>query len=266
MSLKIIASLELIDYSVRACNLCASLFVDYVVAMYASIKSLHCCLLYPCSKASFLGTWRTYQTLLIQWQRPERLASCRLRHNVDWICPWGWGHCVDEYFADVFGMIWKHINKISDQLLNEPFYRKLQNFYHSELRLWDYPYNATIAEAAGLTDAERRLWLGPTARALESTHAEIHGVLFRTELAERNRATQHSGIVATFTDRHRSSFKYGKLRNIYSVNIGGQQHLILRVNFFKSVKQDRRQDRRWVSNTGRSIFLPPTPTRFIHFW
>ena len=92
---------------------------------------------------------------------------------------------------------------------------------------------------------------------MESANAEIHGVLFRTELAERNWATQDSGIVATFTDRHRSSFKYGKPQNIYSVNIGGQQRLILRVNFFKSVEQDRRQGRRWVLNTGRSIFLPP---------
>ena len=132
---------------------------------------------------------------------------------------------------------------------------KLQSFYHSRQTLWEYPYSVSVAEAALLTEAEGRLWLGPTAEAFESTHVKIHGVFFRTELAEKNMTTQDSGIVATFSERHRSFLRFGKLQKIHTVNIGGQQHVILKVNFFRSVEYDRR---RWVGNSGRCIFLATT--------
>ena len=129
-------------------------------------------------------------------------------------------------------------------------------------RLWDVPFCEDTVAAAGLTEAEAAVWVGPARMAVTSTHVKIRSYSFRTSAYERNMVSRDSGIAGTFSVANGYEKYYGILQSIWQVNIGGMEMVLLQVDWFRQRKTASEGDlmpgRVWVKSSGHLLYTAYT--------
>lgn len=138
--------------------------------------------------------------------------------------------------------------------------RKLKSHYGVNYKdVWQHEYEDAVAELLDLTSEECQIWIGPIEIADEYKEITIRNLSFRTEKHEEKLKTQDSGVAATFTNNKgtASSCKFGHLQNVFSLNFGGKQIAMLRVNFYRDSNANRKiAGTHWVRNSGANVYAP----------